>query len=211
MSCISPELRAEIVRERDYELEECVLCRQHVDATTDVIELGGGISFVACCLNPKLGDVRHLVFEANPALVPTIKRHCELNECDFEVINKAYAPTGDRVKLYPQKDIRSSTTRDERSESEIQPMVIDAVSLADITSHNSIDEFTLIVDIEGGEVDLVAQEGALLAERCRMLVVEFHEFVDEPLEHTRERLDRIGFVRTASRGSAEVYVNDTID
>lgn len=56
----------------------------------DVIELGGGLGYIACCIGKKIPNRKHIVLESNNAFIPVIQRHMKLNKVNFELIHGHY-------------------------------------------------------------------------------------------------------------------------
>ena len=76
----------------DYEAPECALLQQAVDPNLGVVEFGASIGVMACLTNRKLNDrKRHVVVEANALLIPVLENNREINNCGFQIINKAVA------------------------------------------------------------------------------------------------------------------------
>src|ERR1700722_6435882 len=70
----------------EYEAGERKLIRQFLRGDDRVIELGGGIGVLSCLVNsPLTARTQHLVVEANPELIPILRRHRELNRAGFEI------------------------------------------------------------------------------------------------------------------------------
>jgi hypothetical protein len=69
----------------------------------------------------------------------------------------------------------------------------------------------LIVDIEGGEFDLLDHELDVLVDACHTLFIEFHSYTNHDIEAYRTRLANNGFERVNKEEAVECYRNDTLD
>jgi hypothetical protein len=70
----------------EYEAGEQKLIRQFLRTDDRVIELGGCIGVLSCLVNSRLESrTHHLVVEANPELIPILRRNRELNQACFEI------------------------------------------------------------------------------------------------------------------------------
>lgn len=177
-----------------HEAPELGLVHQHLVPGVPVIELGGGIGIVSCIINRKLTQPRdHIVVEANPDLIPTLETNRRLNRCEFQIRNAALAYGGDEAVLAIDSFVTSRVggggTRQAR---------VAATTLARLLQQSGFARINLVVDIEGAEADLVEQEGTVLSERVRTLILETHARVTG-VDHTARMIAAI-----RSLGFAEV-------
>ncbi|WP_290811053.1 FkbM family methyltransferase [Halovivax sp.] len=188
-----------------YEHEIADFVERYVPPTLDVVELGGGIGFVACVVDRRIaGD--QLVVEPNPAILPTLKRTRELNDASFEIVERAYEPDGTDVELaIGEQFIKASTARHRRDgAARVRSAgTVVGVSLGELRDAYDLEEFVLIVDVEGAEVDLVDAELDLVRESCPYLVVEYHHFddVERDVREARETLEETELVALDSRAN----------
>jgi FkbM family methyltransferase len=169
---IGPSLRDLLVT-GDFESPERTLVRRYLDRSLPVIELGGCIGVVACTTNLLLTPPRrHVVIEANPALVRIIEENRRQNGCEFTIVHAAVAYGSELARLH------FSETNPLESGVYCQagtPAYIPTVSLREIVTKNDFRLCSLICDIEGIESDLVQHEADVLEERVAMFIVELHE------------------------------------
>jgi len=60
-----------------------------------VLELGGCLGVLSCTINKRLGDpTKHVVLEANPALIPYLRGNREINRAAFIVTNSVVFGSG---------------------------------------------------------------------------------------------------------------------
>lgn len=175
-----------------YEPSERAAIKKFLDPSLPVVEFGGSIGVVACLTNRRLRDpARHVVVEANPDLIPLLEKNRELNGCRFAVLHRAVAYGGPTVTFHQNDDFVSSSVQLRAARS----VTVPAVTLRDVAGQFGFDRFTLICDIEGGEIDLVRFDEDVLRERVETFIVEVHETIAGPAA-TRgmlARLESLGF------------------
>jgi len=153
-----------------HEAPEIALAHRHLVPGLPVIELGGGIGVVACIINRKLthpGD--HIVVEPNPDLIPTLETNRRVNRCEFQIRNAALAYGDEQIALAIDS---FATSRVGAAGSRVA--LVATTTLAKLLEESGFARINLVVDIEGAEADLLEQEGMLLSDRVRTLILETH-------------------------------------
>ncbi len=178
-----------------HESQDIAMVHRHLVAGLPVIELGGGIGVVACIINRKLASPSdHIVLEANPDLIPTLDSNRRINQCEFQVRNAALAYGGPEISLsigsFAASRVGGGGVRQVR---------VATTTLAQLLQQSGFAHINLVADIEGAEVHLVEQEGQLLRQRVRTLILETHpRFAG--VERTAKLLaeiESLGFAETA--------------
>jgi FkbM family methyltransferase len=185
-----------------YEAAERRLARDLLDPALPVIELGACIGVVACIVNKSLAHPRrHVVVEANSALLATIERSRELNGATFVVEHAALGYDGPEVELYvhPQLVTASSAQR-----SRGRAVRVRATTLRALSERHGFERFQLICDVEGAELAMIERDLELLRERVTLAIIEFHPDVYGP--EGRQLL----VARLESAGFRQVAVDDTV-
>lgn len=205
---VTEKIRASIARGA-YEQGEQKLITEYIEPEDDVIELGGGLGFIATFTNIRLSEMTtHLVVEANPRLRGVINQTRELNQASFELISKAYHPTDESVSLYLHPHFWSNSTVSDTGKA----IEVETVNLQQLVDEYSLEEFSLVVDIEGAEVEL-AEEMAVLESHCKLLIVEFHDTksehqsVADEIRAFRRSLEQSPFRQVANDETKGVYLN----
>jgi FkbM family methyltransferase len=189
----------------DYEFPERAAVSAFVDSQTPVIELGACMGVVSCLTNRKLKNTdRHVAVEANPAMIDVLRRNAARNQCRFSILARAVGY--DDAPFYVSENVLASGIKSSGS-----PIPVEKTNLREIAERFAFDQFTLICDIEGTEVEMVEQEGDLLAERCKLIVLETHEkrIGDAPIEKMYERLSSLGFFLAHRIGDTSVYKHES--
>jgi len=192
-----------------HESHEIMMVHRHLVAELPVVELGGGIGVVSCIINRKLAHPRdHIVLEANPDLIPTLDTNRRINQCEFQIRNVALAYgcpeialaidsfAASRVGGAGQRQVRVATT-----------------TLAQLLQESGFARINLVADIEGAEVHLVEQEGTLLSQRVRTLILETHPRFTG-VERTARMLaaiESLGFTEAARSRNVFAFENRARD
>lgn len=181
---------------------------RYLDPQYPVIELGACLGVVACVTNRLLKDPRkHVVVEANPQVVPVIKKNRELNGSQFEVLNVAIAYDQAMVSFAPSPDPRGTSLRNsEQSWIEGPQVTVPATGLGKIAEERGFESFTLICDIEGHEYELIQREASIV-NRARMIIIETHGRMigEEKNSEILARLEGMGF-RTVAEDSGTLVL-----
>ena len=135
-----------------------------------VVELGGCLGVVSCHINKKLErPEQHVVIEANPGILPTLEKNRELNNCKFVVRHAALGYETTNVKFHLAKIGDNSLWSVSNNIVEVP-----AVSLETILKDTKFEIISLVMDIEGGEVDLLEREIDVLKKSVATLIFELH-------------------------------------
>ncbi|MDY6774083.1 MAG: FkbM family methyltransferase [Candidatus Nanohaloarchaea archaeon] len=198
LSEVPPRWR-KIFLDEEYEAAEEKLLDAYLPRETPVIELGGGAGFIAC-KTCQLVDAPQAVVEPNPEMMPVLERNRDLNGCDFVIEEKAYHPEEKEVELsIPDSFLGTSLEREGRT------IETEATNLEDLVEEHGFEKFSLVIDIEGTEYELLEEEADILEERCEFLVVEFHPFREKDMERYRQKIRDAGFKLLESETTVEAY------
>jgi FkbM family methyltransferase len=171
----------------NYEAPERQAISRYARRNLPVIELGGSIGVVSCITNKMLQDpTAHLVVEANPLAIPHLEQNRKVNQCQFEIVNRAIAYGAESVTFRPSSSMCGNSIT---ANGELSPVTVATTQLGNLARARGFDRFTLICDIEGVEYDLVCQESAAL-KSADTIVMETHErFIG--VEKNRLMMDKL--------------------
>jgi FkbM family methyltransferase len=195
----------------DYEQDELRMLALHLERSLPTIEIGACIGVVSCQTNKLLDDpTRHVVVEANPYLLPTLKTNRDGNGCHFEILNRALAYGSPTISFsIHELFIGGSVQRPTDEQIEVP-----TISLAGLLGSCGFETINLILDAEGAEIDLIEHEATVVAKHVARLIIEVHGRIvgEEQVASLMEKLERLGFERVeVSRGriydSIIVYIN----
>lgn len=167
-------IKVSLLKQR-YERFERYAVLNYLQPEYPVVELGACLGVVACVTNRQLKNPsKHVVVEANPQVIPVLRKNRELNGCQFEILNMAIAYDQPTVSFSPSPDPRGTTLRKSDHQWLEGPQVtVPATGLGKIVEDRGFDYFTLICDIEGHEYELVRREAKVL-NRVKTIIIETH-------------------------------------
>ena len=173
-----------------FEKEERQLIREFIQADDRVLELGACIGIVSCLTNRRLLHTpeKHVVVEPNPNLVPYIEKNRQLNNCKFN-IERCMIADEMNPSFYVDKQITRGSAQQEADHN----IEVKACRVAELEKRYG--EFdVLIMDIQGGEAELLQLEKDALA-HFRLVVVEMHPHIigEQLVEDCRQLLRGMGF------------------
>ncbi len=155
----------------DYEQYERKAVLEYLSPGLPVIELGACLGVVSCITNKRLQHPkRHVVVEANPAVVPFLKRNRSHNHCEFQILNLAIAYGRDSIEYAPTDNFAGNALGETAGARKIR---VPTITLRQIAQRYGFERFTLICDIEGHEREMIEREGETLA-RADLIVLETH-------------------------------------
>lgn len=144
--------RRQIVR-HDYEEAELSILDATLTPEDSVLELGAGIGLTSVFCARRIGDGAKVhALEANPALVPVLERNFALNGVRPDFHNMAAAKETGEVEFALDRSYTSSGIHGRPSET-VERVRLPAAGFQDL-----LDRYRpsyLIMDIEGGETDLL--------------------------------------------------------
>jgi FkbM family methyltransferase len=154
-----------------YEVGERQLTKRFIDRSLPTVEIGGSIGGVACTTNRLLHDPKaHVVLECNPMVLPTLEENRALNHCGFSVEPSALAYGSDTISfgVCPNHFMMGRLFGDG------EQIIVPTITLGKILDKHGFETINLISDSEGAEVEMVENEGYLLRDRVKWIVMETH-------------------------------------
>ena len=178
-----------------YEDTERNLLLKFLTTEMRVLEIGTGIGFISLLASKVVGDRNVFCYEANASLEGVIRRNYALNELYPELTMKAVTVDGQPVTFYQSQNIISSSVFD-RARNDKKTLV-ESVEFKSVLDEVNPD--VLIMDIEGGEIDLFTLPSL---GNIRHIIVELHPHIvgEEKIEKLLKHMESIGyFVRSRER------------
>ena len=199
------EKRIERINAGRYEGQEIEGALHVVSSDDVVLEIGAGIGVVGAVIATNAKPKTVQSFEANPNLIPVIRDLYRVNDLEDRIsVRNAVLLTGDdqpaTVPFHVKSSyLGSSLVDDGRAREVVQ---IETADLATVCAE--LQPSVLIMDIEGGELDLL--KGADLS-GFRAAVLEFHPKVYgvEGMRLCKSLLQDAGFVRVAEKSTRTVW------
>jgi FkbM family methyltransferase len=150
-----------------YELPERVLAKRNLNPRATVLELGGCIGVVSCVINRMLKEPhRHVVVEGNPKIIRTLKRNRDFNRCAFHVVHGV-------VTEHPRARMLVDGLMDSNQLGG-NGVEVPVLSIDYLETQHAMKFDTLVMDIEGGEFELL-RENASRLRTINTAIIEFHE------------------------------------
>ncbi len=152
-----------------YEKQERIYLKRYLPKDATVLELGACLGIVSCITNRLLiHPERHLVVEANPALIPVIQTNQSRNQCQFRI---EHCMISDRKinAFYIGKNILMSSNRRQTA----RKVSVKGCTISELEQKHGLNFNTLIMDIEGGELAILRENKAKLSE-FHVIFMEIH-------------------------------------
>ena len=210
---ISPVTKAELFW-KIYESAEIRFIQKYLPVSFDVIELGSSIGVVSSLIRKRLcEDARLICVEAHPALSRHIPVNLKLNKLYHNVtcLNKAinYSQKSNDGAFFIPGEL-STTGRVACGNPQHNSILVGTVTLSALKSTFRINNFALIADIEGAEVNIIREDKEAL-NNCQHLFLELHNttYAGFPVsveDMLRELIDIHGFC-LRDRHYNVVYLN----
>jgi FkbM family methyltransferase len=182
-----------------YELPERELVLKHLPPDSRVLELGGCIGVLSCVINGLLRDrAAHVVVEANPSLIPFLKRNRDVNGAEFSIEQCI-------VSRDPEAALALDVNMDSSKRSK-DGLIAPTRTFEYIETYYRQSFDALVIDIEGAESDFIRENKAKLQE-IELVVIEFHPHISGEGEvgFLREILTECGLRKVDQRLTTEVY------
>lgn len=161
---------ARYIYNESYEADEANAIRGLLKFGDKVLEVGSGIGFLTILAAKIVGSENVLSYEANPELIKTIKKNLSLNNCLVIVKNFILTNTTGYKKFYIEKDFWSSSTAKRNNTKRVIKIPTENINKI----LKSYQPNVLIIDIEGGEVDLIP---VINMSKIKKIIIEIHPHV----------------------------------
>lgn len=166
-------VRSSLLRDK-YERDEAAMILKHLPADLPVIELGGSLGVISALIRSRLSPgTRHIIVEANPALVEICAGNAARKADGVcEVVSAAVHYDGATALFAVDEDIHSSMVGGKpRRGVEVE---VPAVTLSELYRRiGSPAAYCLVSDIEGAEYPVFTRDQAALA-AATIAILEIH-------------------------------------
>jgi FkbM family methyltransferase len=164
---VSEAIRASL-RDQIYEIDEERELKHLIGSDEVILEIGGGCGLIStyCALRETVRAV--FCVEANPLLIPLIAETHRLNQVNVTLYNEILGPKSGTADFYLHEHFWDSSKAPDDGATKV------AVRMTSFQSRlNEINPTMLIVDIEGGELDLF--ETVVMPSSVRKILLEVHQ------------------------------------
>lgn len=171
-----------------YEAQERRLVEASVTKEDTVLELGTGLGVLAVLCAQRVGAHRVHTYEANPALLTSIRDTFDLNGLSPQLSLGLVGPSSGEGKLFVAREFWRSTAVPTALAG--KPTTVPMVSLEDLL--NGIQPTVMIMDVEGGEYELLLHSTLL---GVRKVIIELHPHIigSQNCDQVMDRLRFLGF------------------
>jgi FkbM family methyltransferase len=183
----------------NYELSEKYLIEKYIDKTDHILELGGCLGVISLISNNLLiNKSNHVVFEIDELKFNYLKINKNKNNANFNIINGAIS---DNPKMYYRPSY--NFWGGEITASEVNAKRIKTNNIKEIEYKFKIKFNTLIMDIEGGEIEIFENQNLNHFEK---IIFENH-FTNDKDQNAKivKLLTTIGFKSIESKGKVEIW------
>jgi FkbM family methyltransferase len=173
-----------------YESAEYRLITRFLRPDLPVIELGSSIGAISSVISQHLDRGQRLTcVEANPSLIPVLKRNLHRN-ADHLVVKIVHAAVS-----YDSDVVRFAVSSNNLTSSipigcPAETQDVNGVRLSALVGGDAGPAFQMVADIEGAEVALYLQDAKSL-DQCQVMVVELHSTVWRGKPYTPSDLEHL--------------------
>ena len=193
----------------DHERDERTIVGRHLRPDDVVLELGAGLGLVTILCCQRVGSERVFTFEANPQLEPVLRRNFALNGVSPQLDLRMVSLTSGAQEFHvAERFIQSSRLPPAEESAASTSTQVDAVALGDVLAR--IQPTFLVMDIEGGELDLADPRVDLAGVRDICLELHPHLIGDDGVSRVVAALLSRGFSLRwqESRGNVVLFSRD---
>ncbi|UJH69044.1 FkbM family methyltransferase [Allomuricauda sp. SCSIO 65647] len=187
-----------------YEREEAKYLTTHLDPNAKILELGSCLGYISCLTNKLISNKSdHVVLEANPKLIPWIEKNKKENTCSFSIENRIISKDTSNTFFIHDLIVGGSTKRVTGEKVEIE-----GSSIEELQKKYNLEFDTLIMDIEGGELDFFRNFQSSV-KNFKAIFFEIHPFAEiltkDEASECEEILLSLGFTKTLSDNNFQVW------
>lgn len=185
-----------------YEAPERALSHRWIPPDASVLELGGCVGVVSCVVNRMLDRPEdHVVVEANPTLIDVLRENRDVNGCSFKIEN-CIVSTAPESEFYIS-DVMTANRKDSGMGKRIR---VDTKTLPALERQYQVRFDTLILDIEGGELEFLTENADRLDD-VNLIILELHRNIlsVDQVSTCTSILEGAGLKRLDSMAETEVW------
>lgn len=205
-------MRYLLARGRPYEEPEARMVERYVLKETNVIELGGCYGIISALIRKKIGpNAKHIIVEADPALAGICNDNANLKNTvnKAEIVIAAVDYSGAKeITFAPGQNAHVGHVALKGE----QGFTVPTTTLTEQVSKLPDDDYVLVCDIEGAELDLFENEKKAL-ERANFVILETHPKIypkkDSDLALLLTAIENLGLVQIEKSGSVMCFASKT--
>ena len=156
--------------EDNYEKKECLAILKLIKPGDVVMELGGGIGYISTLIATQTKAERIHSFEANPDLIPYIRKVHQANHAQNATVENAVLGVGNaKTTFFVRRNFLSSSLDPMDGSGVVHEHSIPVLDINETLKR--VAPSVLVCDIEGGEVELILEIDLSV---LRAAVIELH-------------------------------------
>ena len=186
-----------------YEDQERFFVEKYVKKTSRILEIGCGIGLVSLVARKICKEGFVISYEANPQMEKLIRKNYELNNLVPNLEMKAVSVHGEKIEFYIDPEVLSSSLFDRKMSH--KKVIVESDAFDDIL--NKIKPDTIIMDVEGAEIDLLGSSRLI---GVALLIIEIHPHIvgDDKISQLNQKLGTLYFKEIERRGKVCVYARN---
>ena len=171
-----PEIILKAVEEDTYELPERTLCKKYFEFSRNVLELGAAVGAVGSDTVNTWPHLNWVAYDANPWCVERAKENFKLNKAKGTIKQGVVMVAKDdkTIPFYVREEFWNSSldSLDPEYSKTVEVIDVPVFEFNELHKLHKTDFDTLLIDIEGGEDDLL--NDTLNLKPYKGIVIEFH-------------------------------------
>lgn len=193
-----------------YEREERKYLAQYLRRDATVLELGACLGVVSGLTNQLLANpLRHVVVEANPALIPWLARNRATNDSEYHIEHCIISAQKENTFYIDDVIVLGSTKRRQG-----KPVQVLGKTIQELEASYQLAFDTLIMDIEGGELEFFEANRSILSQ-FRQIFMEVHPFggmlTATQVSRCEDLLTQAGMRQTLRDGHFQVWEKEVVN
>ena len=135
-----------------------------------------------------------------------LKKNRDRNGCTFDIVEAAFDQNGPTVTFHIHKLFVGGSVQRETDEK----VTVPAVTLGGLLQKTGWNAVTFVLDIEGGEIELIEKEIDVLRDHVKVFIVEMHPAIsgDQAIADAIAALERAGFAFRDRETDVYVFTKD---
>ena len=205
-------IRYLLARGRPYEAPEADMVRKYLSIGMNVIELGGCYGIVSALIRKQIGpDAKHIIVEADPSLakICVLNANLENTKNIAEVVVAAVDYSGAKsITFSPGQNVHGGHV----ANNEEAGFSVSTTTLAKQVLKLPKNQYILVYDIEGAELDLFHHEKKALS-TAYLIILETHPKIyprkNLDYQQIQTNIESAGLVEIEKSGAVVCFASQT--
>lgn len=174
---------------RLYEGQEARSVIKYIQPNDVVVELGSSIGAIGSVIGKKIGSSGMLYsVEGNKDLIPLIETNFKLNKVpNYKIIDGCIGNSQTSLWFVKSRENTHGYITDQFINGGLP---ISSITLSEILKQEEIEEFVLVCDIEGAEIDILLKDKSSL-NKCKLVIIETHKVSRSGVQYDSDYMKNI--------------------